>query len=98
MKNANETMGSVGSSLSNGALNDYKNKVLSAEDQVADMSQKAGERVGTMVSGFATKATDYVKTSRDYVKENPAKGIAIAAGIGLLAGSLLTVSMRRRRQ
>lgn len=35
-------------------------------------------------------------TSRDYVQENPGKSIAIAAAAGLVAGSLLTMALRRR--
>lgn len=37
-----------------------------------------------------------IETSRDYVQENPGKGIAMAAVAGLVAGSLLTLALRRR--
>lgn len=60
------------------------------------MSYDAGKKIGAMASDFTNKTSDYVKTSRDYVKENPATGVAIAAAAGVVAGSLLTMALRRR--
>ncbi len=73
-----------------------KDKVATGEDQLAQMTYDAGKKVGAIASDFANTAMDYTKSSREYVKANPGTGIAIAAGVGLLAGSLLTIAMRRR--
>lgn len=73
-----------------------KDKVSAGEDQLTQMTYDAGKKVGAIASDFASTAIDYSKSGRDYVKANPVTGVAIAAGVGLLAGSLLTVAMRRR--
>lgn len=73
-----------------------KEKVSAGEDQLTQMTYDAGKKVGAIASDFANTAMDYTKSSREYVKANPGTGIAIAAGVGLLAGSLLTMAMRRR--
>lgn len=73
-----------------------KDKVAGAEDQLTQMTYDAGKKVGAYASDFANVTMDYAKTGRDYVKENPGKGIAVAAFAGLLTGSLLTLALRRR--
>jgi ElaB/YqjD/DUF883 family membrane-anchored ribosome-binding protein len=73
-----------------------KDRVSTGEEQLTQMTYDAGKKVGAIASDFANSTMDYAKTGRDYVKENPAKGLAIAAGVGILAGSLLTIVMRRR--
>jgi ElaB/YqjD/DUF883 family membrane-anchored ribosome-binding protein len=73
-----------------------KDKVGQAEDQLTQMTYDAGKKVGAIASDFSAAAMDYAKTGREYVKENPGKGIAMAAMAGLLTGSLLTIAMRRR--
>lgn len=49
-----------------------------------------------LANSIATTASGYMKTTRNYVKENPAKGMAIAIVAGAVAGSLLTLMMRKR--
>ena len=56
----------------------------------------AGQKLGAMASDVARSATEYVKNTREYVQENPIKGVAYAAAAGALAGSLLTFALRRR--
>ncbi len=73
-----------------------KDKVANGEEQLTQMTYDAGKKVGAIASEFANSTLDYAKNGREFVKENPGKGIAIAAGVGLLAGSLLTLAMRRR--
>lgn len=73
-----------------------KDKASQGEDQLTQMTYDAGKKVGAIASDFASTTMDYAKSGREFVKENPGKGVAIAAGIGLLAGSLLTITMRRR--
>ncbi len=81
----------------NGATHEFKNKVLGAEESLEKMSHNVGERIGAMASDVAHASSDYVRTGRDYVKENPAKGLAIAAATGLVVGSLLTMVLRQRQ-
>ncbi len=88
----NETL-----SKANGSLQDLKNRNFSPEEKLEKMTSEAGEKVGAIASNLAAKTSLYVKNSRAYIEENPGKSIAIAAGVGLLTGSLLTLAMRNRR-
>lgn len=67
------------------------------EKNLEKASHDAGQKAGMMASKFADTATDYVNRSQTYVKANPTKGVAIAAAAGLVAGSLLTMALRRRQ-
>ena len=80
----------------NGAGHDFKNKVQQAEGTLDKISHDAGEKIGSMASKLSDSATDYVKTGRTYVKEHPEKGIALAALVGAVVGSLFTMSLRRK--
>lgn len=84
-------------SKTSGANSEFKNKILNGDHQLEKMAQSAGERVGAMASELANTTADTMKSSREYVKENPVKGVAIAAAAGLVAGSLLTMAMRSRK-
>lgn len=70
-------------------VKDLKKKVLDAEYKWEQMAYKTGQNVGTM-------STNYTKTGRKYVVENPIKGIAIAAATGAIIGRLITCGMSRR--
>lgn len=87
---------------------DVKNKFNNAEKTLRDearnlggsieeASHAMGERAGALASQMASSVNEYVKTGREYVQENPAKGIAIAAAAGLVTGSLLTMAFRGRK-
>ena len=78
-----------------GANHEFK-KVIGAENNLEKISHDAGKKVGAMASDFVASTSEYARTGRDYVKENPAKGIALAAAVGVVAGSLLTIALRRR--
>ena len=60
-------------------------------------SNDFGRQAGQMVSRISETSKDYYKTSEDYVKSHPVKGVAIAAGAGLLVGSLLSAALRRKQ-
>lgn len=85
------------SSKTNGATQDFKSKAMNAEHQLEAMTRNAGERVGRMASDLASTTSDYAKASREYVQENPVKGVAIAAAAGAVAGCLLTLAFSGRR-
>lgn len=81
----------------NGATQDFKNRAQqSAEGAIDRFSHDAGERLGAMASQLSDSASEYVEEGRRFVKEHPEKGIAIAAGVGAVLGTLLTLALRRR--
>ena len=79
----------------NGAVRDFR-KTGGASESLESMSHDLGERAGSLVRNVSHSVSEYSRASRDYVKENPAKGIAIAAVTGAVLGSIFTLSMRRR--
>ena len=81
----------------NSQSHDYKNKNIDPESSLEKFSHNAGKKLGDMTSNIANSTTEYVKHGREYVTENPVKGVAIAAVAGAMVGSLLTLSMRRRQ-
>ncbi len=93
-------MGNLSTDLTgkyNGANPDYKAKVQSTSQGIEHLAKTTGERVGAMANNFAHSAADSMNSSREYVKENPVKGVAIAAAVGMVAGSLLTIAARGRK-
>lgn len=66
-------------------------------DELDGIVHKAGEKAGELTSNFAQTATDSFESGREYVKQNPIKGVVIAAAAGLAAGTLLTMMFSGRR-
>lgn len=89
---SNETM----NNKINSANSEFKNRLDGAEKGLEKMARDVGQNVGAMAMDLEQTATKYLKTGRDYVQENPAKSVAIAAAAGLVAGGLLTLAMTRR--
>ncbi len=81
----------------NGAAPTFSNNVLSREPQVERTSKIEGQNTTKMPSKFATSAAKSMKSSRDYVSENPVRGVVYAAAAGIVAGGLLTMAMRGRK-
>ena len=84
-------------SKANGIAQDFAAQVQNGEQKIEKMSAEAGEKVGVIVADIGKSTTQYVQSSREYVQENPIKGIAIAAAAGLVAGSLLTLALRKKQ-
>ncbi len=61
------------------------------------MARNAGDKVGEMASDFADRTTETLDNTRQYVREHPATGVAIAAIAGMVAGSILTLALRSSR-
>jgi ElaB/YqjD/DUF883 family membrane-anchored ribosome-binding protein len=85
------------------AIVDLHNKVQNGGNQLEKIAHGAGEKAGAMASDFANSASDlaksasdYVETGREYVKQNPLKGVAIAAVAGVVTGGILAMALRRR--
>jgi ElaB/YqjD/DUF883 family membrane-anchored ribosome-binding protein len=72
--------------------------ITKPEDHLSKIAGNAGQKIGKVASDIATAATSRIQLGRDYIVENPAKGVAIAAATGVVVGSLLTMAMRRNRQ
>jgi ElaB/YqjD/DUF883 family membrane-anchored ribosome-binding protein len=81
----------------NGAAKDFKNKSQGLMSTLEDFSHDTGERLGEFASRVSDSASEYVKTSRTYIKENPIKGVAVAAAAGIAVGGLIALAMRKRR-
>jgi ElaB/YqjD/DUF883 family membrane-anchored ribosome-binding protein len=80
MENINDLMDDV---------KELKNKVQAAEHNLEMMAKKTGRKFREVTSG-------YVNTGREYVIENPVKGIALAAVTGAVVGSLITFGISSR--
>ena len=67
----------------------------SAKNPIEVMSHTIGERAGAAVARAQDSAAEYYNNGRDYVVENPVKGVAIAAAAGLVCGGLLAMAFRK---
>jgi ElaB/YqjD/DUF883 family membrane-anchored ribosome-binding protein len=76
--------------------NSVDNKNEESEVSIKEFSHQTGKRLGTMTNNFTHSANEYVKSGREYVAENPAKGVAMAAATGAVVGSIITWAMSKR--
>ncbi len=81
----NETL-----SNANGIVPDFR----TSKEALEKKAMIAKNKVGAMASDLADTTTELYSSGRDYVKENPVKGMAIAAAVGAVAGSILTFALR----
>ncbi|MGZ3690888.1 MAG: glycine zipper domain-containing protein [Pseudobdellovibrio sp.] len=73
--------------------NEIRNKTQKAAGTFGKVIDEAAD-LGNVASQWADKAADRLETGRKLVKENPLKGVAIAAAVGAVAGSLITLALR----
>ncbi len=73
-----------------------KKKFYEAGEKLEDISKNIGEHTGKMVQQMSGKANEYYRYGRQYVQDNPVKGIAAAAATGAVVGSLLTFVLRSK--
>lgn len=64
---------------------------------VEKFSRNIGNDIGSAVNSVSRKASGYVRTTRDYVEENPLQSVAIATATGIAVGSLLTMALRKKQ-
>ncbi len=88
---ANETL-----TKAKGVTQDFRNGLDEAGNKLEKMSRGTGERFGEMASEFADATRNYAETGREYVKEHPVTGVAIAAATGFVLGSILMKVMQPR--
>ena len=67
-----------------------------ASKNIDQFSQEVGVKAGQMAHNFSDTASSYVQSSRDYVQQHPVRSIGMAAAVGLITGSLLTMATRRK--
>lgn len=80
----------------NGMAHDLKKQIFKSETNLERMAHDAGERVGDAATHVADTAAEYTRVGRAYVKDNPAKSIAIATAVGMVVGSVFTLIIRRK--
>jgi len=61
------------------------------------LARETGETFGRIAARFNDSTSYHLEEGREYIEKNPMKTLAIAAGVGLLAGSLFTLILRGRR-
>jgi len=86
MANLSESMNAKGSSTSRNVSDKVQNFGMAVEDA----SHKLGTRLGAVAGDVAEKTTDYIDTTRTYVKGHPIQSIAAAAAAGIIVGSLFS--------
>lgn len=88
---------SENSNRTNTMASDVKSKIAKVEDQIGEFAHNAGRSVGNTIASLSDRASAQVQSGREYVKTNPAKGVAIAAAAGAVVGSLVTMAMRKKQ-
>lgn len=81
---------------SNGLSNPVLDKPEFSSHPMEKMSYNIGQSVGTAVHQASEKTEQYLKSTRDYVEENPLRSVAYATLTGVALGSLLTLAIRRK--
>ena len=59
--------------------------------------RQMGRQAGEFMNRAKKSANGYVETAREYVNEKPGRSLAISAAAGVATGSILTLTMRRRK-
>jgi ElaB/YqjD/DUF883 family membrane-anchored ribosome-binding protein len=76
---------------------EISNKSAGTKQNLGSFVHDASDKMSSMATNVVDTASDYVKSGTSYVTENPVKGVAIAAAAGAVVGSLLTLTMRRKK-
>jgi len=82
--------------MENNKVESTSGKLGSSDYYLNHLSHNAGEKIGKAASRLSESAGHYLQNSRDYVKENPIKGAGIALAAGAVAGSLITMLVRKK--
>jgi ElaB/YqjD/DUF883 family membrane-anchored ribosome-binding protein len=79
----------------NGTSFNIPGETKNLSEKIEKMSSKVGSDVGEAVGQISEKAGEYMNTSRDYVESHPLQSVVVAFTVGIAAGSLLTLAMRK---
>ncbi len=77
---------------------DLKKVFVNAENQMEKYSKEAGEKAGQVATELKESAVKAVENGREYLKENPATSILFATIVGIITGTVLTLTLRRKPQ
>lgn len=80
----------------NGAKKTIEKNSKEVSSTVMSEIQTLSEDLSSRAREMTTEVKQYYKTGHKYVKNNPVKSLAIAAGAGLLIGGLTAMLLQRR--
>ena len=84
------------STQGNGAVRHYKAKAENIVDKLPFLPEKTEEKFNEIATAVSKASKRYLKASRQYIRENPIAGLAVATGVGFIAGSLFSLIVRKR--
>jgi len=70
--------------------------VAQAAEAVGQFAQQAGDRLRDRYSDIADQARDRYDMAQDVVRHNPSQSVAVAFGVGLVAGLVVGLALRSR--
>lgn len=80
----------------NSATRSAKHSSQSSDRRIDGLTREVGERLGELSTSIRDTASEYMNQGKEYVAENPLKGVAMAAAAGALIGSAVSFLIRRR--
>lgn len=80
----------------NGPSRSMQHVAESVSGRLEKFSHEAGEKVGKLASNVSEGASEYIESSRSYIRNKPIQSTAMAAAAGLAAGFLLMMFARRK--
>ena len=80
----------------NGSSRPIRQMAETVGTRLEKFSHDAGQVVGNLAADASGNATEYVESSRNYIRSNPLQATGIAAVAGLAAGYLITMLARRK--
>ena len=95
MSNSTSNMANETLSKANEVAHNLMNNVQRGEARLEKASHDAANKVSAMASEVVDTTTEYAKSGREFVKENPVKSVAIAAAVGVVAGGLIALAAER---
>jgi uncharacterized protein YjbJ (UPF0337 family) len=80
----------------NDAMSRGSSAVAQATEAVGRYAQQAGERFRDRYGDLADEARERIDYARDVVRDNPSQSMAVAFGIGVVAGLVVGLALRSR--
>lgn len=78
------------------ALSDFNGKFNSAESKIEAFAHEGEKRIADSAKKIMKESSSYVESSRQYVKANPVKSLAVAAAVGLTVGGIGAYILRKK--
>lgn len=73
----------------------FSDKMQNLSGAVEKSSKELGNKLGSAIETATDQAAVYVDETRTYVKSHPLQSVLVAAGVGVLCGSLISMASRR---